>query len=86
MDSLNLPLAAASAASAALGDLIQIAHEGGTGCRTLDEDTIPQLADALKMTIEHAVNSGEHDPTDVEGTELLGQLKAALDRFLEGWA
>jgi hypothetical protein len=84
----NLALAAASSATAATGDLLQIAHEGGLGsCRTLDQDTIPQLADALKMTIEHA-HAAHPDflKGDVAGAELLGQLKGAVDRFLEGWA
>lgn len=77
-------LSAALSATAATADLIQFAQDGDPGpCRSLDEDTIPQLADALKMTIELA---GTPDPSDVEGAELLGQLTGALSRFLEGWA
>lgn len=84
----RLALAAASSAAAATADLLQVAYDGDVAaCRDLDGDTIPQLADALKMTIEYvAALPNTALFRDTEEAELVGQLQAALNRFLEGWA
>lgn len=82
----SLALSAAMSATAALGDLLEFVREGEIApCRDWETETIPQLADSLKMAIEAAEGSG-NGPADAEGSELLNQLKGALSRFLEGWA
>lgn len=83
-DCRELALAAAGGAAAAAAELIRFAREGQLSDQfAVEPETIEQLADALKtlIDVEWPFATRRNDMM-----EELGQLSAALSRFIEGWA
>lgn len=77
-------IAAAQSATLAAAELLRYAREGEISSTfTVEPETIEPLADALRAAIEI-----DSDAAHARGdfVELLAEFRAALDRFLEGWA
>lgn len=71
-------LLAAKQASEGLVQLMRAVEHG----ETAEDDTVELLADAVKLAIEAEALAHPQRPA----REDVGQLQAALTRFLEGWA
>jgi len=85
---VDAALIAAGQASEAAAELIRLARDGTYGDGNspfCDEEVVGKLAEALKLTIQLQGDPNKCRFLDEEERELVGQLSAALTRFLEGW-
>lgn len=78
---------AAAQATEATAELLRFAREGAySDAAPFDEEVVCKLAEALKLAIGIEGDPGDRSYLDPDEHELLGQLEAALARFVEGWA
>lgn len=80
-------IAAAHCAAKATEELLRFARDGAMSEHfAFFEDTLEQLADALKLAISIEMPLRRAAGDDDGGVELLGQVDHALMIFLDGWA
>lgn len=79
----GLILAAASAASAAVTDMIEVSRDDTIAGDLRFRETAETLCDALQSVCSIEL---EDDEMPADRREEMGQLIAAVSRFIEGWA